>query len=766
MKGILFAIVLALSPIVSTITQQGYSTNQDYEWVDLGLPSGLLWASRNAGASSPEGFGKYFAAGGGWEKDENGAIRLGRGGMVPSEANWKELWSYCTWKWVSRGVVNGWLVVSRQNNNSIFLPAAGYKSGKTLKFADTQGYYASSTMDDEDENSAKYFYFSSRYLGNYKISKSEELTVRLVRKKEVISVREGMDDFDYEVDESEEDTYAPQLVESKDYSIVASGTTGTLSWDITDNGSLILTGQGNMPNYETGTSPWYNYRHQVKEVIIEQGINNIGQAAFQHLDQMQKVSIPSSVKTIGGWGFYGCSKLTTLELPTRLQSIGTACFAECHTLAKVTMNSAATMGWRCFWNCKKLDQFICYADSVPPIDRTIRFQAPNQPFGGGAPSSRYLHVPAHLVNQFSTDEQWGTWKNIQAIRIEKSDKSWVPEAVDLGLSVKWANMNLGAHRPEEYGDYYAWGETESKSDYTWLTYKFCTDGNSDANVKLSKYNTSSAYGRVDDNTELDAGDDVAHVKLGGNWRMPTRKEWDELMTKGSFDLVLQNDVIGLRIIGPNGKSIFLAAACNRDDIDFDHNGFYGLYWTSSLRPKDPTCAYNLYFTPVEVEMIAGGRYKGQSVRPVFDESLAASGHRDNDEEYEWVTLSSDFLKPCHHGGDNHTILDKKIYVDKIRIDTNVSSLQGSIVYICVNFRSDSNPNFAAYWSQYRKEDIYYSYYEKSPNEYDVLYGDSVYGKYISDHIIEFDFSQLADKVYIWGYQQNVNLSGIQIGVRK
>ena len=200
MKGILFAIVLALSPIVSNTTQRGYSANPDYEWVDLGLPSGVLWSSRNAGASSPEGFGKYYAAGGGWENDENGVLKLGHGGIVPSEENWKELWSYCTWEWVSRGVVNGWLVVSKRNNNSIFLPAAGYISGKTLKFADTQGYYASSTMDEDDENSAKYFFFNSRSLGNYKISRNEELTVRPVRKKGVISIQGRTDYLDPGVD--------------------------------------------------------------------------------------------------------------------------------------------------------------------------------------------------------------------------------------------------------------------------------------------------------------------------------------------------------------------------------------------------------------------------------------------------------------------------------------------------------------------------------------------------------------------------------------
>ena len=95
--------------------------------------------------------------------------------------------------------------------------------------------------------------------------------------------------------------------------------------------------------------------------------------------------------------------------------------------------------------------------------------------------------------------------------------------VDLGLSVKWATFNVGATKPEEYGDYYAWGETETKNDYSWSTYKWSDET---GNI-LSKYNTSIYYGTVDNKHVLDAEDDVAHVKWGGKWRMPTQSEQEE-----------------------------------------------------------------------------------------------------------------------------------------------------------------------------------------------------------------------------------------------
>ena len=98
------------------------------------------------------------------------------------------------------------------------------------------------------------------------------------------------------------------------------------------------------------------------------------------------------------------------------------------------------------------------------------------------------------------------------------------EYVDLGLSVKWATCNMGASSPEEYGDHYAWGETETESTYDWNTYKWCKGSKN----TLTKYCTDSDYGTVDNKTVLDPEDDVAQVKWGGNWRMPTDAEIEEL----------------------------------------------------------------------------------------------------------------------------------------------------------------------------------------------------------------------------------------------
>ena len=186
------------------------------------------------------------------------------------------------------------------------------------------------------------------------------------------------------------------------------------------------------------------------------------------------------------------------------------------------------------------------------------------------------------------------------------------EAVDLGLSVKWAAYNVGATKPEEYGGYYAWGETEEKEDYYWETYKWC-NGSYDT---LTKYCTSSSYGTVDNKTVLDPEDDVAHVKWGGDWRMPTEAEQNELCNNCTWTLTTQNGVNGYKVTGPNGNSIFLPAAGYRRGTDVYGRGNYGYYWSGSLSSLDSDPACFLYFSDYNYYWSYFSRYYGQSVRPV------------------------------------------------------------------------------------------------------------------------------------------------------
>ena len=192
-------------------------------------------------------------------------------------------------------------------------------------------------------------------------------------------------------------------------------------------------------------------------------------------------------------------------------------------------------------------------------------------------------------------------------------------AVDLGLSVYWASCNLSdngfANSPEESGDYYAWGETQPKSSYTWGTYELCNGSSS----RLIKYNVLSSFGSVDNKTTLDASDDAAHIKLGKKWRIPTSADWEELSKKCTCIKTTKNGVPGYEVKALNGNSIFFPAAGLMDGTSKKLYGDTGYYWSSNLYTGKPHCARTL---TVEYGLgsiaYSGERNLGQSIRPVSD----------------------------------------------------------------------------------------------------------------------------------------------------
>ena len=189
----------------------------------------------------------------------------------------------------------------------------------------------------------------------------------------------------------------------------------------------------------------------------------------------------------------------------------------------------------------------------------------------------------------------------------------VYEAVDLGLpsGIKWATFNVGATKPEEYGGYYAWGETEEKENYSWSTYKWCNG----SSTTMTKYCTDGSSGIVDDKTVLDPEDDVAHVKWGGSWRMPTRPEQDELRDNCTWQWTTVNNVKGCRVTGPNGNSIFLPAGGYRRYSSI-YNAELGHYWSSSFFIG--ISSYDLGFNNGGHNYGDGDRPYGHSVRPVSE----------------------------------------------------------------------------------------------------------------------------------------------------
>ena len=226
-----------------------------------------------------------------------------------------------------------------------------------------------------------------------------------------------------------------------------------------------------------------------------------------------------------------------------------------------------------------------------------------------------------------------------------SDSSSTPVGnyVDLGLSVKWATMNVGATEPEEYGDYFAWGEIEpyyepgyaqdnqthwksgKENGYSEFSYKYCNDGM----TALTKYCTNSRYGYngyTDNKMVLDPEDDAAHFNLGDSWRIPTREEWEELNDSNNCTwtwITMKthlNYVKGYKVqskkIGYTDNWIFLPAAGYRFDSNLHLVGSSGNYWSSSLCSGNPDLARNSKFDKNKHYTNIDKRSYGFTVRPV------------------------------------------------------------------------------------------------------------------------------------------------------
>lgn len=199
-------------------------------------------------------------------------------------------------------------------------------------------------------------------------------------------------------------------------------------------------------------------------------------------------------------------------------------------------------------------------------------------------------------------------------------------SVDLGLSVFWAPCNLGASKPTEYGDYYQWAGTKDVSDTSinldWRNCPYHTG--SDENSGWTKYNTKSSYGTVDNRTVLEAMDDAVSAYVGGNWRMPTIDEWNELLNTDncSWTWTTIDGVNGCKVqskkSGYTDNWIFLPAAGYRSNDCLSGVGSYGNYWSSSLRTAVPSYAYDMGFTSDSFSGYNGIRYFGRSVRPVSE----------------------------------------------------------------------------------------------------------------------------------------------------
>lgn len=231
------------------------------------------------------------------------------------------------------------------------------------------------------------------------------------------------------------------------------------------------------------------------------------------------------------------------------------------------------------------------------------------------------------------------FKNGQTVRFNSSNVDFVDfsekpadptltagEIVDLGLSVYWASCNLGASKPEEYGNYYAWGETSPKDTYTQANYS---------------YYDSDKASYIDIGSDISGTDyDAARVNLGGEWRMPTYDEMKELINNCSWEWTQINSVNGYKVTGPNGNSIFLPAAGYNINGGLNSSLYYRISINNSDAPYFLFCISDSYGFSV----LLWSYYQGYSIRPVTSNNTTNPIDHSNDH------LVTDKISASYNGG--------------------------------------------------------------------------------------------------------------------
>ena len=218
-------------------------------------------------------------------------------------------------------------------------------------------------------------------------------------------------------------------------------------------------------------------------------------------------------------------------------------------------------------------------------------------------------VPIEVENETEVAaELEGRYQRDYSAAAQASSSSRLPDkAVDLGLSVYWSDRNVGASSPSDYGGYYAWGETSTKSDYSWSTYTHC-DGSYNTCHNIGSNIAGSRY-------------DVARQAWGGGWKIPTKAQWEELENRCTWTWTTEGGHSGYKVTGPNGNSIFLPAAGARYGTSSEDVGRYGFYWSSTLF-KSGNNAYHQGFDRDCRSVWSGyGSSGGFTVRPVTEKQI-------------------------------------------------------------------------------------------------------------------------------------------------
>lgn len=646
---------------VDTYYEPGYAQTSYLVWKS-GKTMGYKWESYKWCDGSGTTLNKYNYDAGYGKVDglrslqlEDDAVNAKWGGnwQMPSEEDFMELVDKCTSEWTSRNGVNGMLFTSKINGNSIFLPAAGHFYSKGRSLEGDIGLYYASTIDEFFPSDACSLFFTSSTAHVGSDSRPQGCPLRPVYVENIRVTGVSLDSGREYMYVGDEVLLVATITPSHAYDKGIKWSSSNSSVAVVDNigtmkavgvGKAVITAKTNEGGYTASCEVSVSEYVAVTGISLNASRLDINPGESRTLTATVTPSNASRPSVKWSSSDSGIAEVGSYSGKVTGKSTGTAIVTATVTDGGLTATCEVTV-----------EKVRVTGISLDKTKMTL-----NEGFSG------FLKATVEPSNAYDNSFTWSSSnssvatvdaeglvsavKNGTAVITAKTNdgghtasctvtvrKFPMPEAVDLGLSVKWASCNLGASSPEEYGDYYAWGEVEpyyySGGDpqspsqrwkpgkiYGYHYYSYTWANGTDD--KHTKYCTDSDYGTVDGKTVLEPADDAAHVMLGGRWRMPTVDEFRELLNNCSYGKTQYNGVNGwLLTSNRNGKTIFLPAAGDRYITNIERVGAGISYLSSSLHPSYCDCAYCIInhdnFHSL-IEVYYGPRCGGDSIRAVCD----------------------------------------------------------------------------------------------------------------------------------------------------
>lgn len=619
--------------------------------IDLGLS--VKWASCNIGATDPQDIGGFYAWGEtrtkttySWSNyiwcrgsettltkyctqssygtvdnktvlDSADDVAYSTSGgklRMPTSAEWQELIDRCQWTKINYKERDGYLVASPVTGNAIFIPCNGFKTQSNYYNFYAPYYWSSDLRAVQPTDAIKMAYVVSCEIDGHE--RFEGLGVRPVANLNVNDVPET------EIITVNGVSFKMVKVEGGSF------TTKSNYWDsprnVTLNDYLIGETEVTQELWEAvmGSNPsdYSGYNRPVETVSW-----NDCKAFIQQLNTMTGKVF--RLPTVEQWEYAAAGG-------TKMHGYKFSGSNDANEVAWYIDNSSDETHPVALKMCNELGLYDMSGNVWELTEEISQYSGPVACGGCAFSKKDEVSISSYVCVGSMDDCYNGIGLRLVISNEQNNNSVVIPEAVDLGLSVKWGSFNLGASKPEEPGDYFAWGDTEpyyqpgyaqsmnplwkpGKEEGYWNTsYKWISEQTDVGLFRFTKYSTEFGYdGFNDGKTVLDPEDDAAHVHLGGKWRMPTVEERNELYEKCTWKWTSVNGIDGYQVSGPNGNSIFLPIAGYRLDSRFVTT--VGKYWTSSLEPKysDGT-GFSFGFHDESIWNEEDHRIYGLTIRPV------------------------------------------------------------------------------------------------------------------------------------------------------